>query len=130
MIQMPVANSSTISSAQGAKARHPCDHRDPGLAQQLVHLASHFRLEGLVLVPPVSLADAVIRALSAAEVPLALLAPARTPPGACAVPLDDEGAAQTLAAHVIELGHRRIGFVRGHPDHESSRARLASALKA
>jgi LacI family transcriptional regulator len=39
--------------------------------------------------------------------------------------LDDEHAARELTRHLLALGHRRIGFVRGHDDHEASRARLA-----
>jgi LacI family transcriptional regulator len=108
----------------------PCDHRDARLPAALVRLAADLRLEGVVLVPPVSLDSAVVEALAAAHVPACLLAPAQQPPGACAVLLDDERAARTLAAHVIALGHRRIGFVRGHPGHESSRARLAGFLDA
>jgi LacI family transcriptional regulator len=109
---------------------HPCDQRDPRLATELVRLAAGLRLEGLVLTPPVSLNDAVVRALAAAQVPVSLLAPARAVRGSCAILLDDQHAAQVLGAHVIGLGHRRIGFVRGHPDHEASRARLAGFRRA
>jgi LacI family transcriptional regulator len=41
-----------------------------------------------------------------------------------AVTMDDRAAARDMAAHLIGLGHRRIGFVAGHPDHYSSRLRL------
>lgn len=112
---------------------HPCDHRDAHLPAALVRLAADLRLEGMVLVPPVSLDHAVVEALAAADVATCLLAPARVPRGGCAVLLDDERAARTLVAHVLGLGHRRIGFVCGHPGHESSRARLAGfrdALRA
>lgn len=104
---------------------HPCDHLDPRLPTELVQLASSLNLEGLILTPPVSHCAEVVKALEAAQVPVALLAPAQAPKSGCAVLLDDECAARTLAAHVIGRGHRRIGFVRGHPDHESARARLA-----
>lgn len=109
---------------------HPCDHRDPQLAAALVLLASQLRLEGIILVPPVSLDSTLVAALAAAHVPFALLAPARPPAGACAVLLDDEHAAGQLTRHLLELGHRRIGFVRGHADHEASRARLAGFRQA
>lgn len=109
---------------------HPCDHNDPQLAAQLLRLAADLQLEGMVLVPPLSLDDAVVRALAGARVPTALLAPARAARGSCSVLLDDQHAAQALATHVLSLGHRRIGFVRGHADHESSRARLAGFRRA
>jgi LacI family transcriptional regulator len=109
---------------------HPCDHTSPTLAEELVRLSSHLRLEGLVLVPPVSHDNAVIEALVAARVEIALLAPARAPRGICAVQIDDEHAAEVLTGHLVELGHRHIGFVRGHPDHEATRARLAGHRRA
>lgn len=104
---------------------HPCDHRDPRLPAELVRLAGNLRLEGLILVPPVSRDELVIAALQGAGVPFALIAPQRAPRGACAVMLDDERAGTVIANHLIELGHRRIAFVQGHPDHSASRARLA-----
>ncbi len=109
---------------------HPCDHTSPRLAEELVRLSSHLRLEGLVLVPPVSHDSTVIEALVAARVEVALLAPARAPRGTCAVRIDDEHAAEVLTGHLVELGHRHIGFVRGHPDHEATRARLAGHRRA
>jgi LacI family transcriptional regulator len=109
---------------------HPCDHRDPQLAAALVLLSTQLRLEGIILVPPVSLDARVVAALEAADIPCALLAPAAAPAGACAVLLDDEGAARELTQHLLGLGHRRIGFVRGHDDHEASRARLAGFRQA
>jgi LacI family transcriptional regulator len=109
---------------------HPCDHTSPTLAEELVRLSSHLRLEGLLLVPPVSHDKAVIQALVAAGVEVALLAPARVPRGMCAVQIDDEHAAEVLTGHLVVLGHRHIGFVRGHPDHEATRARLAGHRRA
>jgi LacI family transcriptional regulator len=104
---------------------HPCDHRDPQLASALIRLCSQLRLEGVILVPPVSHDARVVAALTAARIPCALLAPAAAPADACTVLLDDERAARELTQHLLGLGHRRIGFVRGHEDHEASRARLA-----
>jgi LacI family transcriptional regulator len=104
---------------------HPCDHRDPQLAAALVQLCAQLRLEGVILVPPVSLDANIVAALAAARIPCALLAPARAHAQAAAVLLDDKHAAHELTRHLLELGHRRIGFVRGHEDHEASRARLA-----
>lgn len=103
---------------------HPCDHRDAQLPAMLTRLAADLHLEGVLLVPPVSVDKAVIRALAEMQVPVSLLAPAEVTPGASAVFLDDAGAARTLTRHLLEAGHQRIGFVCGHAEHESTRARL------
>lgn len=47
--------------------------------------------------------------------------------------MDDEGAAREMTEYLIGLGHRRIGFIAGHPDHFASGRRLIgykNALKA
>ena len=50
-------------------------------------------------------------ALTALERPVALVA--ASVPGWTSVRIDDEQAARTAMAHLVELGHRRIGFVGG-----------------
>ena len=42
----------------------------------------------------------------------------------------DQEAADEMTEHLIELGHRRIGFIMGHPDHGSSHDRLAGYTSA
>src|SRR5690606_33782109 len=38
--------------------------------------------------------------------------------------MDDQGAAREMTEYLIGLGHRRIGFIIGHPDHVASGQRL------
>jgi len=38
--------------------------------------------------------------------------------------MDDEGAAREMTEHLIQCGHRRIGFIMGHPNHFASSLRL------
>jgi LacI family transcriptional regulator len=47
--------------------------------------------------------------------------------------MDDEGAAREMTEYLIALGHRRIGFIIGHPEHYASGRRLQgykAALRA
>jgi LacI family transcriptional regulator len=47
--------------------------------------------------------------------------------------MDDEGAAREMTEYLIGLGHRRIGFIIGHPEHYASGRRLQgykAALRA
>jgi LacI family transcriptional regulator len=46
------------------------------------------------------------------------------------VSVGDEEAARQMTEYLLELGHRRIGFIMGHPDHGSSHDRLAGYLEA
>ena len=44
--------------------------------------------------------------------------------------LDEHEAVGELMAHLVELGHRRIAHVRGHPDHGASEWRMAGYRSA
>lgn len=46
------------------------------------------------------------------------------------VQIDDAGAMRTAVSHLIGLGHRRIGFIRGRPGHSSAAGRLAGYHEA
>jgi LacI family transcriptional regulator, galactose operon repressor len=97
---------------------HPCKTDVPNLAEELIGLADDPGIEGLVLSPPLSTRRALIERLRAAQLPLALIAPPFE--GGDAVTIDDEAAGFAATVHLLELGHRRIGFICGHPDHAAS----------
>jgi LacI family transcriptional regulator len=75
----------------------------------------------LILSPPLSSQAALLARLDAGQLPHALIAPPA--PSRWGVSIDDEAAARLATAHLIELGHRRIGFIGGHPDLEASAQR-------
>ncbi len=46
------------------------------------------------------------------------------------VSVADEEAADQMTEYLVQLGHRRIGFIMGHPDHGQSHDRLAGYRRA
>jgi LacI family transcriptional regulator len=79
--------------------------------------------EGVILSPP--LADHARLRQHLAEAGLRVLAVGccDEDPTISTVGIDDRHAAFELTRHLIQLGHRRIGFILGHPRHKSSDAR-------
>ncbi len=66
-------------------------------------------------------------------IPFARIAPSIQLDRAPYVAIDDEAAAAEMADHLWGLGHRRIGFACGHPDHPAAHLRrkgFADALAA
>ena len=80
-------------------------------------------IEGIILTPPLCNSDDVLQALLAASIPAALVTSGQPVTGFSAVSIDDRKAAREMTRHLLELGHRRIGFIAGHPSHRASEQR-------
>jgi LacI family transcriptional regulator len=87
-------------------------------------------VDGIILPPPLCDFADVIRALAEANVPAVAVATGKPPADVSAVRIDDFAAAQAMTRHLIGLGHRRIGFITGHPNQTASRQRLDGHLAA
>jgi len=101
---------------------HPCDSSSPNLADELIDLVRRSRLAGLVLAPPMSERMELLQQLRAANVELVRILSAAEDPrdGFPCVFVDDRDAAYEITAHLIQLGHQRIGFLWGGAAHRSS----------
>ncbi|KAF1685180.1 LacI family transcriptional regulator [Pseudoxanthomonas broegbernensis] len=112
---------------------HPCDSTSPLLAEELAEFVQRSRLAGLVLTAPMSERDDLVAALVARGIRVVRIIAATDDPGdGPCVYIDDRDAAYEITEHLIQLGHQRIGFLWGGPQHRSSGERHAgyeSALK-
>ena len=82
---------------------------------------------GVILPPPLCDAGDLIEYLVQAEVVIATLAHGGR--RASAFRIDDFQAAHAMTSHLADLGHRRIGFISGHPN-QSASARRRAGLEA
>ena len=74
--------------------------------------------------------DQDIAALEQRTLPAVLIAPNDIQHDSPYVDMDDAGAACEMTEHLIGLGHRRIGFIIGHPNHFASSLRLRGYRQA
>lgn len=86
--------------------------------------------DGVVLTPPIADDLAVLDALERAGTPHVRISPGVAADRTPAVAIDNEAAARDMTQALIELGHRRIGFVVGHRAYGVSSHRLAGYLDA
>lgn len=86
-------------------------------------------LSGVLLTPPLGDSVALLRRLAKANLPIATVA-AYSANHAISVRIDDRQAAYDMARHLLDLGHRRIGFIVGNPDQAASAERLAGFYAA
>lgn len=107
------------------------DGGDP--SEQLNHMISALRPDGLILAPPVCDDRTVLDTLSAAHMPCVLISPGQAGPALASVAMDDVLAAREMTEYLLGLGHRRIGFIQGAPDQAAAPRRLQgyrAALRA
>lgn len=91
------------------------------------------RADGYVLTPPLCDDPLVLETLRALGIRYVRIAPHGQSDPSPSVNIDDGGAAYELTAHLLDLGHRRIGFIKGHSGHGATHLRFggyAAALRA
>jgi LacI family transcriptional regulator len=108
----------------------PVDVADPAVGEQVRGLVTETHVDGIVLSSPVTDCDAVLRVLEAMNVPFVRISPGTNHALTSSVYMDDAQAADDMTTHLINFGHRRIGFIKGHPNHMASDERLFGYRRA
>lgn len=87
-------------------------------------------VDGVVLPPPLGESEPVLNELKERGIPVVAVACGRGGPKAMCVRIDDRAAAFEMTNYLLSLGHKRIGFIRGHPNQTSSADREKGFVKA
>ena len=103
---------------------HPCDPNSPGLIDEIVDLYFQSRIDGFLVLQPVSDLDKLNRVFLENQISSVRLSQ-RPYQGMPWISVGDREAADEMTEHLLSLGHKRIGFIVGHPDHGTSHDRLA-----
>ena len=81
-------------------------------------------IQGVILAPPLGDVVDLVGALRRAGMAIVATGSTYGNLGVRSIGIDDCAAAKEMTAHLLKLGHRRIGFVKGRETHASSRYRL------
>ncbi len=108
----------------------PVDVADPQVGEQVRGLVTETHVDGIILSSPVTDCDPVLRALEALDIPFVRISPGTNHALTSSVFMDDAQAADDMTTHLINHGHRRIGFIKGHPNHMASDDRLFGYRRA
>lgn len=95
----------------------------PDFVERVDVLISQFRLDGLLLTPPISDHEVLLDLLRTRGIPWASVSPKNFSEGVGAT-LDERSASREIVQHLVALGHRRIAHIAGHPAHGGSVWRL------
>ncbi len=108
----------------------PVDVADPRIGDQVRGLVSETHVDGIILSSPVTDCELVLRVLDTMDVPFVRISPGINHALTSSVFMDDAQAADDMTTHLINFGHRRIGFIKGHPNHRASDDRLFGYRRA
>lgn len=109
---------------------HPCDRNGPEFLSDIRQLVSRQKLDGMVLLPPVSESAALADMLQDIHCPyVRILSAALDEPQNLVQSMDRQSAAE-VAEHLAKLGHTRIAMIIGPPTYRSSQERLAGFSNA
>jgi len=96
---------------------------NPNAVRHVTALLRQLRPDGAILLPPLSDDRLIYNTLLDASIPIVRIAPREQSTDSPSIGIDDYLAARQLTSHLMGLGHRRIGFIRGKPGHGATEQR-------
>lgn len=109
---------------------HPADMGDADLLANISDFVAKSRVDGLILLPPISERADVAQALGKMGLPFVGMAAVPVSGYGWSLVSDERAAAAKVGTHLAKLGHRRIAIVTGPRDYQSSREREAGFREA
>jgi LacI family transcriptional regulator len=91
---------------------------------EVFHNLVNSGVDGIVLSPPLCDSNEILELIDCTDVVCVVVANWAPAGKMSVVRIDDMEAAATMTQHIISLGHKRIGFVKGNPEHKASEQRL------
>ncbi len=95
------------------------DTHNDHVQRELAAAIAALQPDGVILTPPHSDNPLITALLTKSRIPFARIGSRAVGEG-IAMTMDDEGAARLATRHLLDLGHRRIGFVAGSVEYQLS----------
>lgn len=96
----------------------------PGSESEVATRLHNARVDGVIVLPPLSFHPHLLQALRDRDLRYALISPDGGDPIASSVGLDDKLAAEQMTSRLIALGHQDIGFISGGDRRASTYRRI------
>ncbi len=98
---------------------HPCNYSQPTVGDELKALIQQVRPAGLVIAAPLSNIPKLVRVIAASGTPYVRLSPGIKRSKDLFLATNDREISAEMTQYLASLGHRRIAFFTGHPDHRA-----------
>jgi LacI family transcriptional regulator len=94
-----------------------CNYNAPTLADDLTRNIRQSRVDGVMITPPLSDLSSVTDVLESHAIPFVRIAPGKHTDRHLSVSTNDRESCATMTEQLASLGHTRISFIIGNPDH-------------
>ena len=98
--------------------------------REAIHRLVKGGIDGVILPAPLCDSQEALRGVAEAGIPAVLVEPGQPPPEHSAVLINNFEAARAMTRHLLSQGHKRIGFINGHPAQASSGQRFRGFIEA
>src|SRR2546423_1716913 len=116
-----------LHAARGAGVHlviESCESEDADEQAEVIRRFANSEVEGVILPPPLSESQPIMAELYAMGIPVVTVATGAPREESLNVRIDDHAAAMEMTRYLLDLGHREIGFIKGHPNHVASHDRF------
>ncbi len=97
---------------------------------QVARRFANSEVEGVILPPPLSGSPAILAEFDSIGIPVVTVSGGMPGKECLNVRIDDFTAAREMTRSLLDLGHRHIGFIKGHPNQISSHDRHRGFVEA
>jgi len=98
---------------------HPCNFRNQDVCRELAGLIERTRPDGILLAAPLSNMSKLVDCISATETAFLRLSPGIEDKGQASIETNDREISAEMTRYLASLGHERIAFITGDPDHKA-----------
>jgi LacI family transcriptional regulator len=107
----------TCRAANYQVVMQPCDYKSASLTEEVSRNLRQSRVDGVIVTPPLSDMKPLIALLEEQSIPFVRIAPAEHADYRRSVYTNDRESCAKMTEQLAGLGHTRIGFIIGNPDH-------------
>lgn len=100
-----------------------CESEDADEQAEVTRRFATSDVEGVILPPPLSESEPIMAELESMGIPIVTVAKGAPKEHDLNVRIDDHAAALEMTRYLLDLGHRNVGFIKGHPNHIASHDR-------
>jgi len=119
IIRMQQGALTACRSARSELLIHPCDYRKKNVGVELKELIEDTRPSGIILAAPLSNMPKIVRSIETTGTALVRLSPGEKNGKHLSVSTNDREICAEMTRYLAGLGHTRIAFITGDPQHKA-----------